>query len=153
MKKFKFTLEAVHNVREMRQEREEMILSELQAEVNRAAARVEEMEKARHEAIENYAKKLKKGEPINPFEMQLNTNHLNSLDRSIREAYAAVEEKKQTCARQSQIVAAAGRDVKITERLRENQQSRYRVELERSEQTALDELVSANYARKMMTVK
>ena len=153
MKKFKFTLQTVHNVREMRQEQEEMVLSELQSEVNRAAARVEEIEKARLEAMENYAQKLKKGEPMNPFEMELNTNHLTSLERSIREAQALVEEKKQACSRQSQVVAAAGREVKVTERLRENQKSRYRIELERSEQTALDELVSANFARKMMTAK
>lgn len=153
MKNFKFTLQSVHNVREMRQEKEEFILSELQAEAERAIAGLAQVEKKRIDAIENYTKKMKKGEPMNPFEMELNTNHLVALDRLVRESHAIAEQKKQACQRQRQVVAAASREVKITERLRENQRSRHRLELERSEQNALDELVSANFARQMLLNK
>lgn len=151
MKKFRFTLQTVHNVREMRQEKEEIVLSEMRAEINRAISDLENIQRLRLDAIENYTLKLKKGEPMNPFEMELHTNHLRSLDRLIQEVEAKIEEKKQVCARQSEIVADAGRQVKITERLRENQRSRHRLENERLEQNALDELVSANFARHMLT--
>lgn len=153
MKKFKFTLQTVHNVREMRREKEELVLAEMQNEVNRTVERLAEIERTRLEAIENYTLKMKKGEPINPFEMELNTNHLHSLDNLIREAQKMVEEKKQALSVQSQTVAAAGREVKITERLRENQQARHRVELERREQNAIDEFVSADFARRLLTNK
>ena len=45
MKKFKFTLQTVHNVREMQQEKEELVLSERQTEVNQATARLAEIER------------------------------------------------------------------------------------------------------------
>lgn len=151
MKKFQFTLQTVHNVREMRQEKEEIVLSEMQAEINRAIADLAKIEKIRLDAIENYTLKMKRGEPMNPFEMELHTNHLRAIDQLIREVQLKIEEKKQACAHQSQIVAHAGREVKITERLRENQHARHRLEQERREQTALDELVSANFARQMLT--
>lgn len=149
MKKFQFTLQTVHNVREMRREKEELVLAEMQTAADQAAARLADIENRRIEAIANYTGKMKKGEPINPFEMELGTNHLRALDHSIRDAQAALEEKKRLCDRQRQLVAAAGREVKITERLRESQQARHQTELDRREQTALDELVAAKFARTM----
>ena len=153
MKKFKFTLQTVHSVREMLREKEELSLAEMQTEVSRAVAYLSEVERARLEAIEKYTRKLKQGEAMNPFEMELNTNHLRSLDFKIREAQTDVNRKQQAVSAQSEIVAAAGRKVKVTERLRENQQMRHRTELERCEQTAIDDLVSANFARRMLTDK
>lgn len=153
MKKFQFSLQTVHNVRKMRQEKEEIVLSEMQADVERALADLTKIEQMRQAAIENYGLKLKKGEPMNPFEMELHTDHLRALDRLIREVQAKIEEKKQACARQSKVVADAGREVKITERLRENQQARFWLEQQRREQNALDELVSANFARRILSDK
>lgn len=153
MKKFTFKLQTVHNVREMRQEQEELVLSELRQELNQAVARLAQLEQMHGDAIKNYSEKLTKGEPLNPFEMELHTSHLVSLDRSIRDAQASVEEKRKACETQSQAVAAANRQVKVTERLRENQQTRHHLELERSEQTAADELVSADYARRILPSK
>ena len=150
MKKFKFTLQTVHNVREMRREKEELVLAEMQTEVNRAIAYLSELERTRLEAIENYTRKLKQGEVMNPLEMELNTNHLRSLDLTVRKAQAEVEQKQREFSAQSKVVAAAGRAVKVTERLRENQQSRHQTEHERREQIAIDDLVSANFARRML---
>lgn len=153
MKKFKFTLQTVHNVRQMKQEKEELVLSEKQNEANRAAERLDELERARVDAIEKYTGKMKAGEFLSAYEMELNTNHLAALDRVIREAQADLEQKKRACAAQGEIVAAASREVKITDRLRETQQNRHRLETARQEQNALDELVSANFARQMLTIK
>ncbi len=153
MKKFKFTLQTIHNVREMRQEKEEQVLSKIQSKINFAKLRLSDLEKLRFVAIENYTQKLKSGNAINPFEMELNTNHFASLDRSIREAKAEIEVIKYEYLEQSRVLATANQQVKITERLHENQKSRYRTELDRTEQTAIDELVSANYARQMLITK
>lgn len=149
MKKFKFTLQTVHTVREMKQEKEELILGEMQAEAAKAAARVHEIEQMRFKAIESYAHRLERGETIDPFELELNSNHISALDRLQREAQQFLETKKQACLQQGKTLAAATREVKITNRLRETQQLRHRLEAARQEQNALDELVSANYARRM----
>ena len=153
MKKFKFTLQSVHNVREMRREKEELVLAEKQSEVSQAIARLAEVERKRLQAIENYTRQMTRGETMSAYEIELNINHLRDLDRLVREAQETIEGKKQACSEQSRVVAAAGREVKVTERLRETQQSRHQLESERRQQTALDELVAANFARQMLTAK
>ncbi len=149
MKKFKFTLQTVHNVREMRQEKEEFVLSQLQAEANKAAERIKEIEQMQQQAMENYAKTLRRGEAMNIAEMEMETNHIAALDRSKRQAQELLEQQRQSCNNQKLILAAATREVKVTQKLRDTQQQRHRAELDHHEQNALDEIVSANYARKM----
>ncbi len=151
MKKFKFTLETVHNVREMKQENEQLVLTQLQAEVTKAAEQIEKLEEAYLRAIESYGRKLESGRAMNIGEMELEALHLSALERQKRRAYEILEEKKQACRIQSVKLAAAAREVKITERLRENQALRYRQESDKHEQTALDEMVSANFARNLTT--
>lgn len=150
MKKFKFTLQTVHNVREMRQEKEELIFSQMQAEAERAAERIAQIEKMRFEAIEKYTRKLTAGEFVCAREMEMNSNHFASLDRLQREAEQVLSEKRQACRSQSQKLAAAVREVKITNRLRETQAARHKLELDRQEQNNLDEIVSANFARRLI---
>lgn len=153
MKKFKFTLQAVHNVREMKQERELLVLSELQAEAEKAAARVGEIEELRGKAIEDYARRLENGAAIDPYELELSSNHITSLDRLQQEAQKNLEKRKQACLRQTKTVEVAAREVKITNRLRENQHAKHQADIARREQNALDELISANYARRMAQSK
>jgi flagellar export protein FliJ len=149
MKKFKFTLQSVHKVREMREENEQMELSRLQAEAEKASNRISEIEDSRQQALEKYMSRLQSQEPIHPYELELNSNHISSLDRQKQEALAILEQKKQACAKQRETVAVAMRAVKITNRLRETQEKRHKTETERHDQTATDELVSATYAREM----
>ncbi len=153
MKKFKFTLQTIHNVREMRQEKEKLVLSERQAEVSQAAAHVARLEKLRLEAIENYAKRLTSGEQLGAMEMELNSNHFTSLNRLQQEAEKILKQKQLACRQQGETVARAMREVKITDRLRETQKARHQTEYARQEQNNMDELVSANYARQMLQVK
>jgi flagellar export protein FliJ len=153
MKKFKFKLQAVHNVRELRQERESLILEELHSEANLAAARVAQIEKTRNEAIETYTRQMKSGEPLNPMEMELNSDHFVRLNRLRQEEERVVEQKKQACVRQAETVVAAMREVKITGRLRENQSARHQLEFEREQQSNIDELVTTTFARKIAQAK
>lgn len=150
MKKFKFTLQTVHSVREMRQEKEELVFSQMQSEANAAAERIAHIEKMRFEAIEKYTQKLKAGEFVCAKELEMNSNHFASLDRLQREAEKVLEDKKRACDAQSRKLAAAVREVKITNRLRETQAVRHKLELDRQEQTNLDEIVSANFARRLI---
>ncbi len=153
MKKFKFTLQTVHNVREMKQEKEHQVLSQLQHEAEKAAEKIRQIEQMRQEAIEKYSLRMQAGQSINVFELEMNSNHLSTLDRLIREAHEVLEQKKLACSKQSENVASATRAVKITSRLRETQVLRHKSEMDRHEQNAMDELVSANFARQMTQTK
>lgn len=153
MKKFKFTLQTVHNVREMRQEKEELVFSQMQAEATRAAERIREIEKMRFEALENYTRRLTAGAAVCAIELEMNSNHFASLDRLQREAEKILNEKKQACNQQSRKLACAVREVKITNRLRETQVAKHKLELERQEQINTDEIVSANFARRLIGTK
>jgi len=149
MKKFKFTLQTVHTVREMKQEKEQLVLSQLQAEAAQAADQIRLIESAYHRAIENYAQKLNSGRAMNISEIELETMHISALENQKRQALIILEEKKQACAMQTEKLSAAVREVKITERLRESQANRHRLEADKHEQNQIDELVSANFARKI----
>jgi flagellar export protein FliJ len=150
MKKFKFKLEAVHKVRELREDREKLVLGELQAEVNKAAAHHETIEGSRIAAMADYAHRLRTGEQFNPIEMQLHASHFESLNRLRMEAEKELEDKRLACLRQGENVAAAMREVKVTGRLRETQKTRHDLEDSRREQNDIDELISASFARQII---
>lgn len=149
MKKFKFSLQTVHNVRELRLKKEEIALSTLRAEVARAEEHLVATERTRFDALENYSRKLNNREPMSPYEMEMHTRHLLSLNGSISEARARVEETKRCFMQQSKVVASAGQAVKITERLRDTQKKLHRIRAERTEQSDQDEMAAARFARQL----
>lgn len=153
MKKFKFTLDSVHRVREIKKERESAVLAGLRAEVERAEKRVEHIESLRREAIETYTRRLTRGERIDALEMELSSRHFASLDRLQLEAEAHLAERRRACEAQMANVTEAMREVKITEKLRETQRERHRFETERREQVGIDEMVATGFAREQQKRK
>lgn len=153
MKKFKFTLDSVHKVREIKQDRESAILSDLRAEADRAAERVAHIEAMRHDAIENYTLRIAAGERLDALEMELSSKHFASLDRLQKDAEAVLAQRRKACEIQIEALTEAMRSVKITENLRETQRARHRQEYERHEQNGVDELVSTNFARRILGTK
>lgn len=153
MKKFKFTLQTVHKVRELKSEQENLTLSELQGEAREAEQRVEHIEGLRNEAVEQYLMRISSGERLNPLEMELNANHFASLNNLQREAQVAVDQKHEAVRQQLESVKAARIDVKITDKLRDDQKRRYELEANRREQRNLDELVTAKFARRVQGSK
>lgn len=153
MKKFKFTLQTVHKVRELKSEQENLTLSELQGEAREAERRVEHIEGLRNEAVGQYLMRISSGERLNPLEMELNANHFASLNNLQREAQVAVDQKHEAVRQQLESVKAARIDVKITDKLRDDQKRRYELEANRREQRNLDELVTAKFARRVQGSK
>lgn len=151
MKKFKFTLQTVHNVRELKKEKEQFALAQLQLEAAKAEERIQQLEAAYRKAMESYSKKVNGGRPLHIGEMELETLHLSYLDDQKRRAAEALAEKKRACAAQSQKLAIATREVKVTRKLREHQSMRHQLETAKHEQTAIDELVTAGFARNLRT--
>lgn len=150
MKKFKFTLQTVHNVREMVQEREQIALAHLQKEADETANKLARIEKMELAAIADYTAKLRVGELMNIGEMELELKHISALDKLKRETEELLKQKNEACNAQRRKLALAAREVKVTNRLRETQETRHRLENARQEQIALDEIVAANYARRLI---
>ena len=148
MKKFKFTLETVHNVRELQEEKEQAVFARLQQETAEAEARLEKIRLRRAEAMERYLADLDGGRVADPAKMDLHSKHFASLERLRIETEKEIEEKKSACQQQAGHLSEAAREVKVTGKLREKQQALYDQELARNEQNAMDEITSAKYARK-----
>jgi flagellar export protein FliJ len=148
MKKFKFSLESVHRVREVRQEREMLALKELQLQAEKAASGARALEELRLAAMRTYAQRLRSREEISPLEMELSSSHFASLNRRQQEADREVAEKNLQCTNQVVAVAGAVKEVKLTNRLKEKQFARFETERQRVEQSMLDELISTSFARK-----
>lgn len=148
MKRFKFSLESVHKVREIRQERESAILGELKAEAMRAAERVAHIEAMRREAIDRYTRQVTNGARVDALEMELSSKHFASLDRLQKDAEAELARRNRDCEIQIAAVTEALRNVKITENLRETQVRRHRAEFDRQQQNDVDEIVTTSFARR-----
>lgn len=153
MKRFKFSLESVHKVREIRQERESVILGELKAEAIRAAERVANLESMRRDAIERYTRRVTSGERVDAMEMELSSKHFASLDLLQREAEAELARRNHDCDIQIAAVTEALRDVKITENLRETQKKRHQSEFDREQQNSIDEMVTTRHGRRTLREK
>ncbi|NNF00710.1 MAG: flagellar export protein FliJ [Pyrinomonadaceae bacterium] len=153
MKKFKFNLQTVHDVREIHKEKEQLALAELQTEAKIISERIVQFENMRASAIDNYKRKMKAGDTISVFELELITDHIADLDRQRMQAREELVEKNQECAEQQKKLAAAYREAKVTDRLRENQKASHQLELTRKEQNSLDEIVIAKHARQMTRAK
>lgn len=153
MKKFKFTLDTVHQVRERKSEQENLTLTELQFEAQEAQMRVSHIETMRQEAVERYMERLNSGVHLNPREMELSSNHFASLNSLQKEAQKVVEEKQDACRRQLEKVHAARVEVKVTDKLRDSQQRRHNEEVARREQNNIEELVTAKFARRIQGSK
>lgn len=148
MKKFKFSLQTVHELRESKRDQELSKLAELQNALAQITEELEQAERERHEATENYANKIQAGELLS-FEIALMLDYLRSLATREQAARARLEQARQACLSQSRNVAEASREVKVTSALRERHHARHLLEMNRAEQTALDEMVSINFARQM----
>jgi flagellar export protein FliJ len=149
MKKFQFTLQSLHNVREMREENELMVLSRLNMEAEAASDQLARIEGELLSAVENYNRKFGAGRAINAMEMELNSKHITALERKKVAARDELAERQNACARQISQVARAAQEVQVTGRLRENQVKDHRLGVARHEQNALDEMVTIGFARKL----
>lgn len=146
MKKFKFTLQPVHNLREAKLEQEQLRLASLQEALAKAFDSLEKAERERLDATDEYARKIQAGE-LPSLDFSLMMNYLKTLAHREKEARKNLDDAKHACAQQINRLTEAMRDVEATGKLRERQQARHDLELARAEQNTLDEMVSISYAR------
>jgi flagellar export protein FliJ len=149
MKKFKFTLQAVHNLRESRRDNARQELVQLQTTASEAAERLEQTTQERLETIDNFSSKMQSG-PIDPMEAALTTNYIAALVQREREAQYQLSLSIAAVEKQRLKVIEAAREVEATSVLRERQLARHELEASRAEQNFLDEITSVTIARKIL---
>lgn len=147
MKKFKFSLQTVHNMRESKRDKEEQELIGLRKNVEEAATHIEKIENERTQIADNY--NAKQSGTIDPIEAAMTSNYMAALVHRERNARTNLKQAEQEVDKQRTKLTEASRDVEATSRLRERQQERHNNEAIRKEQDLLDEMATAVTARRM----
>ncbi|MEZ5307033.1 MAG: flagellar export protein FliJ [Pyrinomonadaceae bacterium] len=147
MRKFKFTLQSVHNVRELREEKEQTVFARLSKDASEAEERLFEVSRKILSAMNSYTHSMRGGTALDPVVLDLHSKHIAALERLKQRIIAEVEQKKSACREQAKRLSNAARDVKVTAKLREKQKAVHDLEAAKSEQNTLDEITSAKHAR------
>jgi flagellar export protein FliJ len=147
MKRFKFSLQTVHELRESRQEAAERDLANANSELYRANAQLEEVVRSRQKALERYLLMYQSRE-IEVSMVAAHTDFIGSLIRREREAKAHIREVELRLEAKRKAVTEAMRETETTANLRERQRQHYQLESNRNEQAMLDEMAVLAVARR-----
>jgi flagellar FliJ protein len=148
MKRFKFRLATVHNLREQRRDAAELELGRAAAAVQDAAAAIEAIQRQR-DALETKLSKTTGLVYADELALQLNyLNYLDEREQAARQQLAARERERETC---RQAALHAGREAEVTAQLRERQQARHTAEAGRVEQEMLDEMAVSAHWRNVLS--
>jgi flagellar export protein FliJ len=147
MKRFKFSLQSVHDHRTIRREAAEGEFAESAAAVSDAAAMLEQSVLDRNAAIEAYMAILE-GESVDPSEIALRAHHIALLVEREKERRARLKLLERARDAKRQAVISTTTDQKATANLRERHLARYEFAAERTEQTALDEMANMRFVRR-----
>lgn len=148
MKRFRFQLQTVHDIRETRRDEAERNLAEAAQQVFAAAAQLEEADRSLAAAAETYAAQMRVG-ALDAHEASLRASYLLTLTRRRQDARThldAVERERETRRLAS---VEASRAAETTAKLRERQRARHALEAARDEQNNLDEMATSATARRL----
>lgn len=149
MKKFRFSLQAVHDLRVLRQDDAEREMAQTAHAVQEARAQLERAISLRERAIDDYSAALR-SQRLDPHDAVLRTNYLRILAQQESEQSARVHKLEQTLAAKREILACAAREAEATAALREQHRAHHASELARHEQNSLDEMASIAAARRLI---
>ena len=140
MKRFQFSLETVHNLRELRRDEAERQLAQAAAVVLAAATVIEEMEHHRDAAE---AKLASATGAVNAAELAWQSNYLALLSQREIEARTQLEALERERESKRENVVATTREAKVTGQLHARQYARHTADAARAEQNLLDEMAIA----------
>ncbi|MBX5477568.1 MAG: flagellar export protein FliJ [Pyrinomonas methylaliphatogenes] len=148
MKRFRFSLQSVHNLRLTLRECAERELAEKECAVAEAIERLADIQRKQAEATRAYTELMRTGEP-KAHEIAICAAYIARLEQQEREARARLAqlERERDLARQKVIEAAQAAET--TEKLRERQYAQHRSEVLRLEQQLLDEIATLSVARQL----
>lgn len=148
MKRFKFSLQTLHELREQERETAEIALGQATIAVTEAAAKIETIQQAITQNVAATSTTLAAKEPPLP-KVQLHTEYLTTLEQLLIEArtrHANLQREREVKLQEFVQASAAA---EATAKLREQQYARYIFELAREEQNLMDELATIASARRL----
>jgi flagellar export protein FliJ len=148
MRRFRFSLQPVHDLRQLRLDEAEREFGRASQEVAAAAAALAEAGRVRLAATEAYSAALTRGS-LDPHEIMLRNDYLTSLALQERESRERLEALARELDRRREAMAAAAREADATGKLRERQLARHRAEADRAEQLNLDDMATLATARRL----
>jgi flagellar export protein FliJ len=146
MKKFKFSLQTVHQVREFKRDNAERDLIAAGVELDKAKAHLEEVLSLRQKAVNQYFD-LHQTSQIEASTVVMHTNYIGSLMELERLARNLIATKERHVASKREVLVEASRQSETTANLRERQFERHVLETARKEQLLLDEMAVLAVAR------
>ena len=144
MKRFKFRLQTVHNLREQRRDEAERALIKAAAEVTAGEAALAELQRQRATAETKMARATGQ---IYAEELALQLDYLEFLAQRERALQARVAELEQQREAARENALKAARDAEVTSQLKQRQIERHQAESALAEQNFLDEM-AANIVRR-----
>lgn len=152
MKKFKFSLQTVHDLRASTRDKAEGELARAHAEVAHAEAAVDHAHYMRNREADAIANAYNTG-TIDPREAAHRFGYLELLAKHEIQARERLHSLERDRERVRETVTRAARDAEVTNKLRDRHMARHRAEVTRTEQISLDELVMLVGARRQMEGK
>jgi len=146
MKKFRFSLQTVHNVRELKRDNAERDLVAAGVELDEAKAHLEEVLSLRQKAVNQYCD-LHQSSQIEATTVVMHTNYIGSLMELERLARHSIARNERHVASKREVLIEASRDSETTANLRDRQFERHVLETARKEQLLLDEMAVLAVAR------
>lgn len=146
MKRFKYSLQAVHDVREIRRDHAEIQVATVQSELDQTALLLEAIIEARVRATEEF-RSFHNSNKMESSIAAAHSEYVNSLilrERELRERIVEIESR---VAVKRQALTERSRDAEVTAKIRERQRMRHQLEAARSEQKNLDEMAVASMSR------
>jgi flagellar export protein FliJ len=147
MKKFRFTLQTVHDLRQQTQRQAELALLAARKVITEAMGKLEEARHALEAEMELYRRMFQSGQ-LDQHKAALRFEYLNVLQARIHAAEEIVVECQRQYTLKQVALVKASIAAEITTRLRDAQSQRHRAEYQRTQQVLLDEMAVLNAARK-----
>jgi flagellar export protein FliJ len=146
MKKFTFTLQTVHQLRERRRNGAERELAAAGLELEKAKAHLIEVLEMRQQAVNRYVA-LHQTSQIEASTVAMHTNYIGSLMELERLARNSIAHNERQVAIKREKLIEASREEETTANLRDRQFERHVLETARKEQILLDEMAVMAVAR------
>lgn len=148
MKRFHFSLQAVHNVREIRRDAAQVALAAVAVELQGAKTILETVLRQRQSAMDKYLA-LQQSTEIEAATFASHTDYIGSLLLLERQAHATILQVEEKITIKRQFLTEASRQTETTANLRERQRARHRLEIAQHEQKVLDEMAVVSVTRRL----
>lgn len=149
MKRFSFSLQAVHNWRSAQLEAAERELASRTAVVTEAQAKLDGLVSQQWKASETYLDVLSQP-TVTPDEIALHTAYLGHLAQREQVERERLKDLATAQDAQRSVTLEANRQVQVLETLQTRQRTQYVTEMKRLEQKSLDEITTMAFVRRRL---